>query len=166
MANEEIIDIVDENNNIIGSANVGIAHQKKLIHRVVGIFVFDSNGNLFLQKGNKYEKYDISVGGHVQKGETCKAAAKREMSEELGLNTGLEYVHTFLPKESKLTHYWSIFTAIAPLEWKFKETDEVKSLEKISMPTVISMVKSNPELFTYGFINTLKELVRIKKYEQ
>lgn len=163
MASTEIVDIVDRKNNIIGSADVATAHDKKLMHRVVGVFVFDVNGNLYLQKGNKYRKLDLSVGGHVQKGETYKDAAQREMLEELGLATPLNHVSTFLPRHARLNHYWGIFTATAPQDWEFKETEEVSSLEKIGLAEVKKMIQMEPDLFTHGFINTMTELIRIKQ---
>lgn len=104
MANTEIVDIVDEKNNVVGSADVATVHDKKLMHRVVGVFVFDASGNLYLQKGNKFGKLDISVGGHVQKGETYEDAAHREMFEELGLAALLSHVSTFLPIETRFNH--------------------------------------------------------------
>lgn len=163
MANTDIVDIVDEKNNIVGSTDVATAHDKKLMHRVVGVFVFDTSGDLFLQKGNKYGKFDISVGGHVQKGETYEDAAQREMFEELGLVAQIYHVSTFLPKEARLNHYWAIFTAITPTDWKFKKTEEVSSLEKISLEKIKEMMRKEPDLFTYGFINTMTELIRVKQ---
>lgn len=163
MANIELIDIVDENNNIVGSTDAKTAHDQKIMHRVVGVFVFDADENLYLQKGNKYGKLDISVGGHVQKGELYEVAAQREMLEELGLVTPINHISTFLPKNARLNHYWAIYTATASPEWKFKETEEVKALEKIDMAKVITMMRSSPNAFTYGFINTMKEFMRVKK---
>ena len=80
MASTEIVDIVDEKNNITGSADVATAHDKKLMHRVVGVFVFDKNGNLYLQKGNKYGKLDLSVGGHVHSHILRPTTAESEQS--------------------------------------------------------------------------------------
>jgi isopentenyldiphosphate isomerase len=163
MASTEIVDIVDENNVVVGSLDVDSAHAQKLIHRVVGVFVFDTNGNLFLQKGNKYEKYDLSVGGHVQKGETYENAARREMLEEIGLSTPLRHIATFLPSETKLNHYWAIFTTTAPDSWEFKPTEEVSSLERMSMEKVQEMIQMNPDVCTHGLLNTMKEFIRIKQ---
>jgi isopentenyldiphosphate isomerase len=163
MANTEIVDIVDEKNNTIGSADVATAHDKKLMHRVVGVFVFDTNGDLLLQKGNKYGKIDLSVGGHVQKGEAYEDAAQREMLEELGLITQISHVSTFLPKEARFKHYWAIYTAITPAGWKFKKTEEVSSLEKVSLIKIKEMMQKEPDLFTHGFINTMTELIRVKQ---
>jgi 8-oxo-dGTP pyrophosphatase MutT (NUDIX family) len=163
MADTEIIDIVDEKNNIVGSASVTEAHDKKLIHRVAGVFVFDVDGCLYLQTGNKYGKLDLSVGGHVKQGEAYEDAAKREMLEEIGLDVPILQVATFLPTNARRGHYWRLFTATAPNSWKFTKTKEVKSLEKMEVGAIKELIKNKPDLFTHGFLNTFTELVRVQK---
>ena len=162
MANTELIDIVDKENNVVGVSDVNTAHTKKLLHRVAGVFVFDSEGNLYLQTGNKYGKLDLSVGGHVQKGESYDQAARREMYEEIRLNVPITHISTFLPKEARMNHYWAIFIATAPVGWAFSETEEVKSLEKISLEKIKQMMQSDKDSFTHGFMNTFEELLRLK----
>ena len=162
MANTELVDIVNEKNDIVGSADVTTTHDQKLTHRVVGVFVFDADGVLYLQSGNKYGRLDISVGGHVQKGEMYEDAAKREMFEELGLIIPIKHISTFLPKDARLSHYWTIFTATAPRDWEFKKTDEVISLEKMTLIKVKDMMQAQPDAFTHGFINAMTELIRVQ----
>ena len=163
MADTDIIDIVDKNNNVVGSTDVKTAHEQNLTHRVVGVFVFDADdGNLYLQTDNKYGKLDIAVGGHVRKGETYESAAQREMYEEIGLKAPLQHISTFLPENARLNHYWAIYKTTAPRAWKFEETEEVKALGKKGLPEIISIMKSNPDLFTHGFVNATKELIRVK----
>lgn len=166
MASTEIVDIVDKENNIVGSADVATAHNEKLMHRVVGVFVFDEDGDLYLQKGNKYGKFGLSVGGHVQKGETYKDASKREMFEELGIVTSMVHVATFLPENARLNHYWAIFTATTHRDWEFKATEEVSSLEKISLTRIKDMMQVEPDSFTHGFINTMSRLIQEKKINE
>ena len=162
MASTELVDIVDKENNVVGVADVDTAHNEKLMHRVAGVFVFDPDGCLYLQTGNKYGKLDLSVGGHVQKGESYEQAAQREMQEEIGLVVPIAHVSTFLPKEARMNHYWAIFTATTPAGWVFKETDEVKSLEKMSLEKIKQMMQSDRDLFTHGFMNTMEEFIRLK----
>jgi len=161
MASTEITDIVDKENNIVGSADVATAHKEKLRHRVVGVFVFNTDGDLFIQTGNKYGKLDLSVGGHVRKGEEYEDAARREMFEELGLVAQISHVSTFLPKEARLNHYWTIFTAIASYRLGILKNRRGFIFKKISL--VKEMIQKEPELFTHGFLNTMTELIRIKQ---
>ena len=112
----ELIDLVDINNKVIGTTDVATAHQQKQLHRVVGILLFDSSGSLYLQNGNKYKKYDLSVGVHVGQGETYEQAAHREMKEELGVDVKLIDVSTFLSSNAKMGHFWRIYQGELPID--------------------------------------------------
>ncbi len=163
MANTELVDIVNEKNNVVGSASVAKAHEKKLLHRVVGVFVFDVDGSLYLQTGNKYGKIDLPVGGHVQHGETYEDAAKREMLEEIGLNVQVQQITTFLPENARLGHYWGLYTATAPEGWQFEATEEVSSLSELDIETIKRKMQSDPDAFTHGFMNTMAKFIQMKK---
>jgi isopentenyldiphosphate isomerase len=87
----ELFPIVDELGNIIGSATRGECHSgSKLLHPVVHLHVFNSKGELFLQKRPMWKdiqpgKWDTSVGGHIDFGENIEQALFREVQEELNI---------------------------------------------------------------------------------
>ena len=150
----EYIDIVDRDNNIIGTSTAKEAHEQKLLHRVVGVLLFDIHGNLFFQSGTKYNLLDLSVGGHVMKDESYIDAAKREMSEELNLETELQHISIFYPEDqARFGHFWSIYEAIMPESWEFKPTLEVPDLIKMEYKDVLLKINESPELFTKVFLN-------------
>ena len=158
----ELIDLVDAANNVIGVTDVATAHAQKQLHRVIGILLFDAEGKLCLQTGNEYNKYDLSVGGHVGRGETYETAAQREMQEELGIDVPLIHVSTFLSPKAKLGHFWSIYQGELPRDWNFLPTAEVKSITKMTLPEILEKIKLSPELFTPGFVNVFNEFNRVK----
>ena len=83
--------IVDEEGHVIGSATRGECHSgKKLLHPVVHLHVFNSKGEVYLQRRPDWKdiqpgKWDTSVGGHIDYGEEPEQALVREVREELGI---------------------------------------------------------------------------------
>ena len=92
---DELLEVVDEQGQVLELRTRGEIHtDRTLTHRAVHVLVRNSAGELFLQKRSKNKftqpgKWDASVGGHVDPGESYETAALREMEEELGLGPSL-----------------------------------------------------------------------------
>jgi len=90
---EEIFDVVNERDEVIGEAPRSEVHRRKLNHRAVHVLVFNSQGDLFLQKRSMLKDcfpgaWDSSASGHLDRGEGYDACAVREVREELGVELG------------------------------------------------------------------------------
>lgn len=90
MVAEEIFDVVNSSDEVIGTASRTVVHAKQLRHRSAHILVFNSSAELYVQKRSLNKDtspglWDSSAAGHVGNGESYRAAAGRELYEELGL---------------------------------------------------------------------------------
>jgi isopentenyldiphosphate isomerase len=87
----EMIEVVNPEGCAMGAAPRSRVHgNNQWLHRVVHVLVFDTRDRLLLQKRSLNKqvapgKWDTSVGGHVDCGESLMDAAMREMKEELGI---------------------------------------------------------------------------------
>ena len=105
---QELLDVVDENDNVIAVKTRGEIHARGLMHRAVHILVFNSQGQLFLQKRSLSKdeqpgKWDSSAAGHVDTGEDYLECARREINEELGIVTERPLQILFKLPASELT---------------------------------------------------------------
>lgn len=87
---EDIFDIVNERDEVIGRAPRSEVHARGLLHRAVHVLVFNSGGEVFLQKRSMKKDrqpgvWDSSCSGHVDSGEDYDQTAVRELREEIGL---------------------------------------------------------------------------------
>ncbi len=89
---QEIFPLVDEEGKVIGKATRGECHNgSRLLHPVVHLHVFNSKGEVYLQKRPEWKdiqpgKWDTAVGGHIDYGEKPEEALHREVGEELGIS--------------------------------------------------------------------------------
>jgi isopentenyl-diphosphate delta-isomerase len=87
---DELLDVVDAGDVVVGQATRAEIHRRGLRHRAVHIVVSNPRGEVFVQqralgKDCQPGLWDTSAAGHVDHGETYDAAAVRELAEELGL---------------------------------------------------------------------------------
>lgn len=87
---EEIFDVVNARDEVIGRRPRSEVHRLGLMHRAVHILVYNARGEVFLQKRSMTKDrqpglWDSSASGHVDSGEDYDSSAVRELGEELGL---------------------------------------------------------------------------------
>lgn len=87
---EEIFDVVNDRDEVIDARPRSEVHRLKLLHRAVHVLVFNSRGEIFLQKRSMLKDcfpgtWDSSASGHLDRGESYDACAVRELAEEIGL---------------------------------------------------------------------------------
>lgn len=111
---EEIFDVVNEQDEVIGRRPRSEVHRLGLMHRAVHILVFNCRGEVFLQqrsltKDRQPGLWDSSASGHLDSGEDYDVCAVRELSEELGLRLKTTPQRLFKLRASPQTdqeHVW------------------------------------------------------------
>jgi len=88
---DELLDIVDDQDRVIGKELRSMAHARGSQHRGVHLFLFRQDGKLLVQKRSpdrtaSPSALDCSVSEHVKAGESYLEAAMRGMKEEMGLD--------------------------------------------------------------------------------
>ncbi|MDX9747734.1 MAG: NUDIX domain-containing protein [Paludibacter sp.] len=163
MQNEQF-PIVDSAGNVIGKASRTDCHSGSfLLHPVVHLHVINSWGELYLQKRADTKdvqpgKWDTSVGGHIDYGETPEQALLREAREELGISGFQpEYLsmYTFTSKiESELVYsYLTLWDgAISP------DPEEIEEGRFWTLNELLSAMGQN--LFTPNFEHEFLRLHR------
>ena len=89
--------VVDEKDQVLRIAPRGEVHGNNLRHRAVHLFIFNRQGELFLQKRSRWKDrhpllWDSSAAGHVEEAEDYDETAARELEEELGVTASLARV--------------------------------------------------------------------------
>ena len=90
---DEYLDLVDENDNVVGKKKRSEVYAENLSNfRVVNAFVVNSKGEIWIPRRAENKRIfplclDMSMGGHVESGETYEKMLKRETQEELNIDT-------------------------------------------------------------------------------
>lgn len=173
-ATDEIFEIVDEHNQVIGTARRSECHgNPALIHRTSHVVVFHPDGRVLLQRRSAKKdiqpgKWDTAVGGHLDPGEDFEAAARREMKEELGIDSTLPLQVLFDSRirntvESENTRVFSV-THGGPFDFSREEIDEVRFFSAAELHDSDWESRFTPNLILE--ITELQQRGLIKYYER
>lgn len=143
---EELLDVYDKLGNHAGCYPRRECHgNPALIHRVVHVVVFDRElKHILLQKRSKNKtiqpgKWDTAVGGHVNAGEELSAAACRELREELGIDSPLEFFFEDKIRNEIESEDVFVYKTVSdgPFDYQREEIDAVEffDLRKFADPT-------------------------------
>jgi isopentenyldiphosphate isomerase len=161
----ELVDIVDNNDVVIGKKTKEEAHAHGLPHRASCIFVF-YKGKLLVQRRSLEKNGDLdpSASGHVGAGESYEAAAERELFEELGIRAlpiyiGKEWAEHARPGKTKYKHWYALFeTEITDEQYAGIKISprEVAELIPMTLEEAAVRVRKNRVEFSGAFVLMLK----------
>ncbi|MBO5997845.1 MAG: NUDIX domain-containing protein [Alphaproteobacteria bacterium] len=120
---------------------------------VAGVFLFNSKGNIILQKIALTKKTDAgkwsySAAGHVDAGESYETAALRELNEEMGICTSKL---TFVDKncvimDGRIRSFHHVFKVVSDDKITF-DTKEVADIREFTIPELKQEITNHPENF-------------------
>ena len=162
----EIFDVVDNNDNIINQADRGTIHKEDLLHRAVHVFVFNRFGKLFLQKRSLYKDsspglWDSSCSGHLDSGENYESASERELKEELGVKSRIEFITKLMPSVNTGWEFIGLYSCSHNGPFNFPYS-EIETGGFFDLETISNWIKCRPEDFAPGFIECFKVYKEIK----
>ena len=154
---EERFDVVDEQDRVVGSEARSVVHRERLWHRAVHIFVFNAEGELYLQRRTKSKdtapgKWVSSCSGHVDSGEDYDTAARRELGEEIGLYNPADFERVFKEPACRATGYEFVWVYRCHSEGPFTlDPDEVSDGQWIASAALNRWIQQRPRDFAWSF---------------
>lgn len=157
---EQMLVLVDEKNQPLGVMGKMEVHQKALLHRAFSVFIFNSKGEMLLQRRaiKKYHSGGLWTNAccsHPYLDETPVQAAQRRMQEELGFVTELEPAFDFIYKaqlDNNLTEHEYDHVLIGTYDGKIiLNHDEVGDYRYLSMDELKASIAERPLLYTEWF---------------
>lgn len=165
----EILDVVDEKDEVIGTATRKECHAQKLRHRGIQIFIINEEEDFFIQKRSEKKDvfpglYEGGVTGHVLSGETYKQAAVRELKEELGIDVHENDLREMFKFKMLFENEHELVTAfILDYDGTIKvDEKEVVSGEFISLDELKKRIKNNEKEFTPAFLIGFDRYIKVK----
>jgi len=155
----ELIDLVDESDNIIGKELKSECHKKGLWHRGVSIFVLNKKGKLLVQKRSANvpcpNLFCSSASGHLQKGESYEMGAKRELKEELGIECNLKFIGKLIldvvyPNGEIDKEHYALYSCVYDGRFNIQK-EELSSVKFFPIDKIKEMIERNEDKFTPGF---------------
>jgi isopentenyl-diphosphate Delta-isomerase len=156
----EMVVLVDDHDNEIGSMEKMEAHHKGLLHRAFSILLYNDEGKVLLQKRAKHKYHSAGLWtntccSHPLPGESMEAATHRRLQEEMGIDVPMRFVYKFIykaPLGSNLIEHECDYVFLGKYngqpnvnpeeveDWKFADIEWLRK----------DMLK-NPDQYTYWF---------------
>ncbi len=157
---DELFDVVDGDDRVIGQATRSEVHNRGLLHRASHVFVFNTDGQLLLQKRSATKDayplcWTSSCSGHLDAGETYEIAAVRELNEEIGLEADVEFLVKLSASPETSNEHTALFRATCDDSPQADPT-EVAELQWQELDQWYRVLVENPERFDPPF----RELLR------
>jgi isopentenyl-diphosphate delta-isomerase len=154
------VQLVDSSDQPTGAMEKLEAHKKGLLHRAISVLIFNSKGEMLLQRRalHKYHSPGLWTNtccSHPYPNEDSKEAAERRLKEEMNIETSLNFVFKFTYNasfsngliENELDHVFIGYSDETP----HLNTDEAVAFKWIDLIALRESIQNSPELYTVWF---------------
>jgi isopentenyl-diphosphate delta-isomerase type 1 len=162
---EEIFDVVNEQDEVVGRRPRSEVHRLGLMHRATHVLVFNKRGQVFLQKRSMTKDrqpglWDSSASGHVDSGEDYDACAVRELREEIGLEVSQAPRRLFKLAASAETDQEHVWVYRCEAEGPFRlHPDEIERGDWFEAQEVTRWMKERPDDFASALLMIWKRVM-------
>jgi isopentenyl-diphosphate delta-isomerase len=161
----ESVILVDEGDNAVGTMEKLEAHRRGLLHRAFSILLFNSQGEMLLQKRsrNKYHSGGLWTNtccSHPLPGETMAHATRRKLKQEMGIDLQTDFAYKFIYR-AELDHDLTEHECDYVFTGHFNGTpkinaDEVEDWKYADLQALQQDAQQHPERYTQWFRLILK----------
>jgi len=160
---DELFDIIDEEDNVIGQEMRSIVHQRGLWHRGVHVLLFTQEEKLLVQQRSKDRVHaplalDCSVSEHIKAGEDYYAAALRGLNEEMGvdgivLERLIKFKMNYGPNDNEISELYKGIVDPAVIQF---DPVEIERVDYHSLDELQEMLENENHNFSYWFEQILR----------
>ena len=156
----EKVVLVDEFDNAIGTMEKMEAHRQGVLHRAFSILLFNSKGEILLQKRaqGKYHSAGLWTNtccSHPLPGESVEDAAYRKLKQEMGIELQTEFAYKFIyqaPLDNGLTEHEYDHVLTGTFDGTpHINIQEVEDWKFVHITSLKEDIARHPERYTYWF---------------
>jgi isopentenyl-diphosphate Delta-isomerase len=156
----EHVILVDERDEAVGTMEKLEAHRKGLLHRAFSILLFNSKGEVLLQKRatQKYHSGGLWTNtccSHPHPEESMPQATRRKLKQEMGIDLQPEFAYKFIYKaflDHDLIEHEYDHVFIGQFEGKPDiNREEVEDWKFVDLQALREDAKQNPDHYTHWF---------------
>ncbi|MBI2642320.1 MAG: isopentenyl-diphosphate Delta-isomerase [Candidatus Wildermuthbacteria bacterium] len=162
--------LVDERDNEIGVLEKIEAHRLGKLHRAFSIFVFNSKGELLIQKRAlaKYHSgglWSNTCCSHPRPGEQLEVTARKRLKEEMGIECDLREIHKFIYNTefgNGLVEYEYDHVLVGRSDdMPVVNSEEAEDWRWVDTRFLVADMKDNPDSYTYWFRISLDDVLAV-----